>query len=103
MGWDGASISATIIQINKFGSVHLNISHATWDAAGLHFGALIEVQMASAEISIPFGRTFGDVPANAHLIVRDDYGRIEIATNVGDFAGTFGLRIGDPIGVRIQR
>lgn len=99
--WESGTIAATVIQVNKFGSLHLNISHDTWDAADLTLGTQLEIEFGGQVIALPFGRTFDDVEPDGHIIMRDDYGRVEIATNMGNFAARYALSIGDLLLVRV--
>ena len=96
----GNALRSTVIQINHFGSVHLNISHEAWDACGIEPGAKVTVRFSGGRsVSLPVCRTFGDVPAGENLIMKDDYARIEIAKNVGSFISEFPVRVGDSIEV----
>lgn len=92
------SIIATVIQINKFGSLHLNIQHANWDSLGLSFqDRLILHYGTEPPIELQVCNTFGDVPEGDCLIIKDDYGRIEVAINRGSFAEKFKISIGDKV------
>lgn len=94
----GRKISCRVIQINKFGSLHLNIRQDTWDTLGLKLGAIVTlVSKRLPPIQLPYGRTFSDVAKQACLILKDDQGRIEIAMNLGSFAERYGFKIGDDI------
>lgn len=100
---DNNKIVAKIIQINRFGSIHLNISHEIWDGYNLSLkvGVIIETKMYGC-MNISFCRTFGDVPHGDYLILKDDYGRIEVAKNMGSFVGDFPLKINDEIIIHIN-
>jgi S-adenosylmethionine hydrolase len=98
----GRKILASVIQINKFGSLHLNIKHELWNSFGLKEGAT--VTLASdlfLPVKLTFGRTFSDVPAQSNVILKDDYGRIEIAKNLGSFVEEHAFKIGDDVTVEI--
>ncbi len=88
-------IEAVIISINKFGSAHLNIMHGIWDKFNVNLGKFIEIRVNKKNIKLPFARTFGDVAKGKALIFKDDYGRMEIALNMGNFCRKYGLKIGD--------
>ena len=47
------------------------------------------------EIEAPFVITFGDVGKGDPLIIKDDYGRIEIPLNQDFFAKNHDIKIGD--------
>jgi S-adenosylmethionine hydrolase len=89
------AIKATVIHINKYGSVHLNILHKAWDGFGLRTGGAVAFSKGKKAIMLPVASTFGDVPVGKPLILKDDYGRVEVAINQGNFAEKHGIRLGD--------
>ena len=95
---EGRRIFCRIIQINKFGSLHLNIRQQAWDAFNLKLGAVVTLNSARfPAIKLPYGRTFSDVPPQNNIILRDDYERIEIAKNLGSFVGQYQFKIGEDL------
>ena len=96
------TVYANIIQINKFGSCHLNIRHKQWDSFGFELGQQVYLSSEKIEkFSVTFGRTFGDVAQGKDVILRDDYGRIEIAINMGRFCDRYSLQISDSIFIHL--
>ncbi len=94
----GRSIAARVIQINRFGSIHLNVAHELIDSFGLSPGFSVAVTVEGhEERAIPYGRTFSDVAVGEELLLKDDYGRLEIARNQGSFVDAFPVRIGDAV------
>lgn len=93
------ALEAQVIHINKFGSLHLNILHAQWDQFGVKKHELVLLQLPKQKITIPFVETFGDVEPGQPLILKDDYGRVEVALNMGSFAERYGVKVGDRCGV----
>jgi S-adenosylmethionine hydrolase len=51
-------------------------------------------------IELPFVITFGEVEQGKQLIMKDDYGRIEAALNMGNFSEKYGIKVGDKCVVR---
>lgn len=91
-------INAKIISINKFGSIHLNITHSEWDKMRVKTKDNINIKLNNEKnIKIPFATTFGDVQKGKALIIKDDYGRIEIALNRDSFQKKYKVRIGNNI------
>jgi hypothetical protein len=91
-----------VIQVNHFGSLHLNVRHACWDKVAPPFGDPVTILLPSGEeVPAVFGRTFADVAEGAVVLLKDDYGRIEIAINRGSFAGAYGINIGDPLAISL--
>lgn len=93
-------IEAAAIHVNHFGSVHLNIMHKEWDRLGVRLGEEVELSFGRRRIKMPFARTFGDVGKGEPLIMKDDYGRMEVALNLGNFAEKYPAKAGDTIIVR---
>ena len=91
-------IKAKIISINKFGSLHLNIMQSVWDKFDVRLGDNINIILKNKRIiKIPFMTTFGDVGKGNPLIMKDDYGRMEIALNQDSFKKKYKVKIGDDI------
>ncbi|MFH0889785.1 MAG: SAM-dependent chlorinase/fluorinase [Candidatus Aenigmatarchaeota archaeon] len=88
----GNTIKATVIHVNHFGSVHLNILHEEWDKLN---AKEVSMQFGSTTVSMPVATTFGDVPEGKPLILKDDYKRIEVAINMGSFVKKHPLKTGD--------
>jgi len=98
----GNTLHAQVIQINRFGSVHLNILHEHWDALGVLPGHVITMHLpGERDVELPVGETFGDVEEGHNLIMKDDYGRIEVAKNLGAFVSEYPLKIGDAVDIAI--
>ncbi|MBI4994277.1 SAM-dependent chlorinase/fluorinase [Candidatus Peregrinibacteria bacterium] len=66
-----------------------------WDKFSVTKNQFVVVQFKKRKIKLPFVETFGDVKINQPLILKDDYGRVEIAVNMGNFAEIYGIKIGD--------
>lgn len=91
-------IISKIIQINRFGSIHLNISHEIWDEFSISSKNNVIVETEKyGRMELPICRTFADVQCGEYLLLKDDYGRVEIAKNMGSFVGDFPLKINDEV------
>lgn len=87
--------AARVIQINKFGSLHLNILHEQWDKRGIVPGDRVCLVLDNHKpLEITVGLTFGDVPEGDLVVMRDDYGRIEVAKNLGAFTDDHPVEVG---------
>lgn len=92
-------IPCEVICINKFGSVHLNILAEEWDKfnSPTNPSCLAILHNNKKEMILPITVTFGDVPSGSPLIMKDDYGRVEIAINCGRFADEYQLQVKDKV------
>ena len=88
-------IEAEIININKFGSLHLNILHKIWDEFNGKLGEKMVLEFGAQKITAPYVETFSQVDKYQPLILKDDYGRIEVAINLGNFAEEYKVKTGD--------
>jgi S-adenosylmethionine hydrolase len=96
-------IDSEVIQINRFGSLHLNILHEQWDSFHFKSNQVLSVKFNDTiSKKIIVGRTFGDVPQNDNIILKDDYGRIEIAKNMGRFIDDVDIGIGGKVQINVN-
>lgn len=94
----GNLFCARIIQLNRFGSLHLNILHEQWDEVAPAYGQSLDLRLASGEIvKVTHARTFGDVAEGGDIIMKDDYGRVEVAKNLGSFIKEHPAKAGDDV------
>lgn len=94
------AIDATIIHINHFGSLHLNILQDEWDKLNVKKWNNVHLILRKKKLSVPFVDTFGDVAVGKALIMKDDYQRIELAVNQGSFTKKHPLAVGDRIVIK---
>ncbi len=87
-------IESVVINKNKFGSVHLNILHEEWDRF-VKKGDKLELTFdGKTKIEMPVVDTFGEVEQGKPLIMKDDYGRVEVALNMEDFSNKYEIKVG---------
>ena len=89
------AIDAEIIHINKFGSAHFNILHSAWDAWEVESRDRLVLEFDRKKVPVTVGDTFGDVPSGDPVIIKDDYGRVEVAINQGSFEAEHDVSVGD--------
>ena len=97
----GNRIEGEVILVNKFGTLVLNIQQPVWDRFGIKDNDKVVIDFENGKsLELPFVRTFGDVKDGDTLIMPDDYGRTEVAINMGSFSSRFGVRPGMKCTVR---
>lgn len=96
---EGNGLVATVIQVNRFGSLHLNILHEQWDSLGHSLGETISIRHPTNrwEVEAQYGTTFSDVAPGEIVVLKDDYGRVEVASNRSSFAQKYATKIGDEL------
>ncbi len=93
-------IEATVIHVNSFGSIHLNILQSEWDKLDLALDEKITLELGKKNLRVPFVTTFADVALGHHLILKDDCGRIQVSINQGNFAKQLRIKQGQKIIVK---
>ncbi len=84
---DEKGISGTILAIDRpFGSLISNIEGEDFRKLGYQHGDKVQVTLAGHEVSVPFVKTFADVPLGAPLLYIDSRGHIGIAINQGNYS-----------------
>ena len=84
-----------------FGNLITNISGEEFRSLGYGFGDTVRVKLGSEEMTLPFVKTFGDVPLGKPLLFIDSRGRFSLAVNQGDFARTYNIK--PPVSLVIPR
>ncbi len=98
---NGDRIEAEVILVNKFGTLVLNIQQPFWDKFGVKENDKVVIDFDNGKsMQMPFVRTFGIVKDGDPLIMPDDYGRTEVAINMGSFSSRFSVRTGMKCTVR---
>lgn len=91
-------IYASVIQINAFGSLHLNILHSLWDSLDIKHGAVLQVIFSDrTTIEVTASRVFADVPPGGLAVLKDDYGRVELAKNLGSLVSEYPVKVGETV------
>lgn len=94
----GDALSCVVIQINKFGSLHLNLKHAHWDEYTASRGGNVTLTFSTMPpVTVHLASTFSEVPVGEALILKDDYGRVEVALNMAAFVDRYSVKVGDPV------
>jgi len=96
-------ILAKVINVNKFGSVHLNILHKEFARLGVKRKSIFIAEFKGRKVPVVYGRTFSDVKKGHAVLFEDEYSRMEIALNMSNLAKKTGLIPGDTIRIRHYR
>jgi hypothetical protein len=106
-------LSGEVIYVDRFGNVITSIGRLVWEEAMLHLDPVFveeESRMLNADRSrvVAAGRdlgrirrTYGEVAKGEPLALVGSEGMLEIAVNHGHGADTVGLKVGDPVEVKI--
>lgn len=64
--------------------------------------AFLDSQRVEEPIRLKYSLTFGDVSEGEDVIVKDDYGRVEVAKNMGRYADEVGAQTGHRVDILLQ-
>jgi S-adenosylmethionine hydrolase len=72
-----------------FGNLILNVSAETFAQLGYKLGDQVPVTLAGKNYTIPFVKTFSDVPVGKELFFIDSRGRLSLGIDQGNFSTTY--------------
>jgi S-adenosylmethionine hydrolase len=99
---DSKGIKGLVIALDgPYGNLVTNIGQEEFQQLGFQLGETVRVSVGSVELSVPFGRTFGDVAPGAALLFIDSRRQVSLAINQGNFAEKY--RITPPAPLLIFR
>ena len=75
----------------------MNITYDAWDSCNFKLNDAISLSFNRKSLNVPYATTFGEINVGKPLIIKDDYGRVEIAINQGSFAKKYQASIGDEV------
>jgi S-adenosylmethionine hydrolase len=95
---DERGLSADVIATDgPFGNLVTNVNAEDFLKLGYERGQNIPVTIGEQKLTIPFVKTFGDVPLNKPLLYIDSRGHVGLAVNQSSFAATFGVKPPQPL------
>jgi S-adenosyl-L-methionine hydrolase (adenosine-forming) len=77
-----------------FGNLVTNVDADEFSKLGYQLGQEVPVQIGDQKLSIPFVKTFSDVPLQKPLLYIDSRGRFGFAVRQGNFSKTYGIAPG---------
>jgi S-adenosylmethionine hydrolase len=90
-------IRATVLSVDRFGNVQLNLLRAHVEQVGIDDGAQIEVAVGFERYFAVAARTFAEVRPGDIVLYEDAYGNISLAVNKGNAAEMFGVEVGSDL------
>jgi len=86
-----------------YGNVLTDIPSEFLEGVGIHPGVDVEVSIGTRTWSLPYRRTFSDVAEGTALALPSSRDKLCLAVNMGDFAKTRGVAVGESVFVRRKR
>jgi S-adenosyl-L-methionine hydrolase (adenosine-forming) len=95
-------IHATVLYIDRFGNVQLNLSREHMQQAEVPPGTVIEVELGLDRYYAVVARTFADARKGDVILYEDAYRNIALAISGGNAAELFGAAPGQDVRIRLQ-
>ena len=95
-------IHSTVLSIDRFGNVQLNLDRSHLDQAEIVPGTRIELQIGPERYYAVAARTFADARPGDIILYEDAYRNLSIAINGGSAAGMFGVREGQDVRIHLE-
>lgn len=92
-------LGATILAVDRFGNLQLNLTKEHIAAAGLHPGRRVELVLAIDSYYAVVAETFADARRGDLILYEDSYGAFAIAISGGDASKLTGSKPGDELGI----
>jgi protein tyrosine/serine phosphatase/S-adenosylmethionine hydrolase len=92
------SVSGTVLEVQKYGNLTMDIKPKALYEAGYALGDFLNVTMGDTVLKVPFCTSYSDVD-NGSLVIRDDQASnlLVIAINMGNFSTKYKAKAGDAV------
>jgi len=88
-----------VLYVDHYGNILTNIPGS--EIAKLKPGQLLSVTIKGKNLSVPFLRTYAEAPADRPFALINSDGEFEIAVNKGNAARELGVKVGDPVVLKL--
>ncbi|HEX7158760.1 MAG TPA: SAM hydroxide adenosyltransferase, partial [Edaphobacter sp.] len=101
---DAAGLHAQVIGLDgPFGNVILNVPSETFTKLGYQLGDPVPVTIDGRAYTIPFYKTFSDVPVGSPLFYIDSRGRLALSINQRNFAEQYKVSPGMAVTIPVKK
>jgi S-adenosylmethionine hydrolase len=90
-------IRATVLYVDRFGNVQLNLTRAELDHVGIEPGSQVEVEVGLERYFAIAAATFAEVRSGDIVLYEDAYRNVALAINQGNAAEMFGVVVGQEL------
>lgn len=96
-----AKIRATVLYVDRYGNVQLNLAREQLEQAGIVTGTQVELELELDSYYATAARTFADARAGDIILYEDSYENIAIAITDGNAAQMFSIHPGDELTITL--
>ena len=101
---DAAGLHSEVLGLDgPFGNVILNIPSETFAKLGYHLGDPVPVTIDGHPYTVPFVKTFSDVPVGSPLLYIDSRGRVALSLNQRNFAEKYHVNPGLAVSIPMKK
>jgi S-adenosylmethionine hydrolase len=93
----GSRIRCTVLSIDRFGNMQLNLDRSHLERAGIVPGQRLELELGTERYYVVAARTFADARAGDIILYEDAYRNVAIAISGGSAANMFGAHEGQDL------
>jgi|SRR5579884_1103916 len=97
-----ARIRATVLAVDRFGNVALNLDRSQTEAAGIVPGTRVELATRRNRYYAVAARTFADAPPGELILYEDSYRNVAVAVARGNAAELLAVEEGDELLLQID-
>jgi len=94
-------IDATMLYVDSFGNIALNLTRDDAEHAGVVPGSRVELELAGERYYAVMARTFADARRGDVILYEDSYRNMSVAINRGSAAAMLHAKPGQPLGIHI--
>ncbi len=94
-------IRATVLYVDRFGNVQLNLSRADVESAGIVPGRKVELDLGVDRCYATAARTFADARAGDVILYEDAYENVAVAITDGSAAELLSAAAGDALAIHV--
>jgi S-adenosylmethionine hydrolase len=95
----GSRITATVLYVDRYGNVQLNLDRTDVEQAGIAPGERVELDLGVDRYYATAARTFADARAGDIILYEDSYQSIAVAITGGNAAEMFAVRPGQRLAI----
>jgi S-adenosyl-L-methionine hydrolase (adenosine-forming) len=96
-------IRATVLYIDHFGNMQLNLTREHLEQADVLPGLTVELELALERYYATTARTFADARPGDIILYEDAYRNVAIAINGGSAAALFGVSAGQDVRIHLRK
>ena len=101
---DATGLHSEVLGLDgPFGNVILNIPSETFARLGYHLGDTVPVTLNNDTYTVPFVKTFSDVPVGSPLLYIDSRGRMALSLNQRNFAEKYNVTPGLTVTIPMKK